>query len=205
VSLVATDLALARGGLPVLADLSFRLEPGQALILRGPNGAGKTTLLRALAGLQKPTGGRLEGAEDRVAYAAHADGLKAMLSVAENLVFWAGIYGTGSIEEALAAYELQPLRNRLAGQLSAGQKRRLGLARLLVTGRPVWAMDEPTVSLDAAAVGLFAAAVAGHLETGGSAVIATHVDLGLSAPVLNLQGFRPATLDRSGTGDEAFL
>ncbi len=200
------DLTLARGGVPVLTGVSLSLQPGRALILRGPNGSGKTTLLRTIAGLAPPLSGTIEGAEDRVAYAAHADGLKAMLSVTENLTFWAAVFGQKDINVALEAYDLHTLKDRLAGTLSAGQKRRLGLARLLVTGRPIWMLDEPTVSLDAQAVAMFAAAVRGHLEGGGSALIATHIDLGLSeADVLDISPFRAADGALVGASDEAFL
>ncbi len=104
--------------------------------------------------------------------------------------FWAGIYGTGAIDAALAAFELGALRDRPAQALSAGQKRRLGLARLLVTGRPVWALDEPTVSLDRDAVAMFAAAVRRHLAAGGAALIATHIDLGLEATEFDVTPYR---------------
>ena len=201
--LSVTDLTCARGGLPVLAGMSFRLEPGQALILRGPNGSGKTTLLRTIAGLQPPVTGRIEAAPDSIAYAAHSDGLKSTLTVAENLEFWAALFGTSGIDRALTAFDLLNLRARMAGRLSAGQKRRLGLARLLVTGRPVWALDEPTVSLDAASVGLFAAATRAHLEAGGAALIATHIDLGLDAATLDVSAFR-ATGTAATDFDEAF-
>jgi heme exporter protein A len=183
--------------------LSFTLEPGQALILRGPNGSGKTTLLRTVAGLQPPVTGRIEAAPDSIAYAAHSDGLKSTLTVAENLEFWAALFGTSGIDHALTAFDLLNLRARMAGRLSAGQKRRLGLARLLVTGRPVWALDEPTVSLDAASVGLFAAATRDHLDAGGAALIATHIDLGLDAATLDVSAFR-ATGAAATDFDEAF-
>lgn len=199
------DLAVARGGIPVLAGVGFTVLPGQALILRGPNGSGKTTLLRTLAGLQPPIAGAMAGCRETIAYAAHANGLKAMLTVAENLGFWAEVFGTCGIDAAIAAYRLAPLRDRLAGTLSAGQKRRLGLARMLVTGRPVWAMDEPTVSLDSDAVGMFADAVGAHLASGGLAVIATHVDLGLAEALeLDVRRFQAAAQDVAGS-DAAFL
>ena len=204
-NLQVQDLSVARGGVPVLTGVSFELAPGQALVLRGPNGSGKTTLLRTLAGLQPALSGRIEGAEDQVAYAAHADGLKAMLSVAENLSFWRAVFQGPTIEGALKAFNLEGLRDRLAGTLSAGQKRRLGLARLLVTGRRIWVLDEPTVSLDAASVSLFAAAVRAHLGQGGMAVIATHIDLGLEARVLDVAGFAAKVSDTLGASDEAFL
>lgn len=205
-NLTITDLTIARGGMPVLAGLSFNLMPGQALILRGPNGSGKTTLLRTIAGLQTCVAGKIDAGEDQIAYAAHSDGLKAMLSVTENLRFWAEVFGQDNIEPALNAFDLTGLQDRLAGTLSAGQKRRLGLARLLVTGRPIWVLDEPTVSLDAASVALFANAVRTHLGQGGIALIATHIDLGISeATVLDVGPFAAKPNARFGTSDEAFL
>jgi len=204
-TLRVSELAVARGGVPVLDGVTFMIAPGTALILRGPNGAGKTTLLRCIAGLQPPLSGRIDGAEETIAYAGHADGLKAMLSVRENLEFWAQVFGQTDIAPALIAYDLEALQNRLAGTLSAGQKRRLGLARLMVTGRPVWVLDEPTVSLDVAAVGLFAAAVTAHLAGGGMALIATHIDLGLKAHSFDITPFRAKPSQRSGASDEAFL
>jgi heme exporter protein A len=204
-TLRVNDLAVARGGVPVLNGVSFEIAPGAALILRGPNGAGKTTLLRTIAGLQPALSGQIDGADETIAYAGHADGLKAMLSVAENLMFWAQVFGNSDIEPALAAYQLDPLRDRLAGTLSAGQKRRLGLARLMVTGRPIWVLDEPTVSLDADAVAMFASAVTAHLGAGGMALIATHIDLGLNADTFDVTPYRAKPDMRSGASDEAFL
>jgi heme exporter protein A len=198
------NLAVARGGVTVLQGLGFAVGAGQALILRGPNGSGKTTLLRTLAGLQPPVAGEVMLAPDTVAYAAHADGLKSSLTVAENLDFWAAIYGGPAIDRAVQAMDLASLTRRRAGELSAGQKRRLGLARLLVTGRPLWLLDEPTVSLDVASVALFAGVVRQHLSTGGAAIIATHVDLALpEARILDLDPHRVRIMVRDGF-DEAF-
>lgn len=204
-TLIARHLTLARGGVPVVTGLGFTLEPGRALILRGPNGSGKTTLLRTIAGLQPPLEGDITGVEDGVAYAGHADGIKAMLSVRENLMFWARLFGQADITPALDTYDLHPLADRLAGTLSAGQKRRLGLSRLMVTGCAVWVLDEPTVSLDRDAVAMFAAAVTAHLDVGGSALMATHIDLGLDADVLDITPFRATGDHRVGASDEAFL
>jgi heme exporter protein A len=189
-NLRVTDLACARGPAQILAGVTFAVAPGQALILRGPNGAGKTTLLRTLAGLTPPISGTIEAAPDSIAYSAHADGLKAQMTVAENLAFWAGVFGTRDPAPAIEAFNLAPLLDRRAGEMSAGQKRRLSLARLVVSARQIWCLDEPTVSLDAENVARFAAAVKAHLAGGGSAVIATHIDLGLpEAETLDITAF----------------
>ncbi|MEX5729326.1 heme exporter protein A [Rhodovulum iodosum] len=201
--LAVSDLACARGGVPVLEGVNFTLAGGEALLLRGPNGIGKTTLLRTLAGLQPALAGSVSVPPEAMAYAAHADGLKATLSVAENLRFWARIFGTSGIDAALEGFNLVELADRQAHNLSAGQKRRLGLARLLVTGRPIWVLDEPTVSLDLASVALFGDAVRRHLDGGGAALIATHIDLGFTARELDVTAFRAAPR-RLDAFDEAF-
>lgn len=205
--LVVSDLSVERGGLTVLEGLSFRLGAGEALILRGPNGIGKTTLLRTLAGLQPAVHGEISLPSESLAYGAHADGLKAMLSVRENLDFWAAIHGGADVTGAMADMNLTELADRRAANLSAGQKRRLGLARLLVTGRPIWVLDEPTVSLDTDSVALFAGVVRKHLRGGGMALLATHIDLGLpEARILDLGPFKAQVSARSITSgfDEAF-
>ncbi len=200
-----SNLTVARGGLPVLEGVSFALSAGRALVLRGPNGCGKTTLLRTVAGLQPAPVGEISLDREAMAYGAHADGLKATLTVQENLSFWAQAFGTDDVEAAIDSFNLDELRTRTAGTLSAGQKRRLGLARLLVTGRPVWILDEPTVSLDAWSVKLFAEVVRAHLAAGGMALLATHIDLGLEeAEELELAPFK--AVSRLGDDfDEAFL
>ena len=203
--LTVTDLAVARGGIAVLEGVSFTVAKGQALILRGDNGSGKTTLLRTIAGLQAPLAGQVDCAPDSIAYAAHLDGIKANLTVAENLSFWAEVFQSDQMDAAVQAFELQDLLQRPANTLSAGQKRRLGLSRLLVTGRDIWVLDEPTVSLDAFTVKSFAQIVEAHLAQGGAALIATHVDLGLHGETLDVMQFRAQPNSTLSSFDEGFL
>ncbi|NBR34215.1 MAG: heme ABC exporter ATP-binding protein CcmA [Rhodobacteraceae bacterium] len=205
-SLQVSNLSVSRGGRTLLEGVTFDVDTGHALILRGPNGLGKTTLLRTLAGLQKPEAGTVHLPEEDAVYAGHLDGIKATLTVRENLMFWARVFGTQSIDRALRTFDLSDLLDRSGGMLSAGQKRRLGLARLMVTGRKFWMLDEPTVSLDQASVAQFADMIRAHLASGGSAIMATHIDLGLGADVrvLDLSAFR-ATTPKLHASEEAFL
>lgn len=199
------DVTCARGGVPVLAGVSFVVGAGAVLVLRGENGAGKTTLLRTLAGLQPPLSGTIEMAPDSSAYGSHADGVKATLSVTENLRFWADVHGCRVDDAVYDDFALGPLRDRMGGTLSAGQRRRLGLARLAVIGRQVLFLDEPTVSLDAASVRGFSDWLRNrHLGQGGIAVIATHIDLGFEAETLDLGSYRAGPAAQGGS-DEAFL
>ncbi|NJM84132.1 MAG: heme ABC exporter ATP-binding protein CcmA [Tabrizicola sp.] len=204
--MVVRDLSVARGGVRVLEGVTLALRAGQALLLRGPNGIGKTTLLRTLAGLQPALGGTVSLPPESTVYAAHADGVKAALSVEENLAFWAAVHRTADLRAALRAMGLDDLATRRAGDLSAGQKRRLGLARLVLTGRPIWLLDEPTVSLDTASVALFLDVLRGHLAGGGAALIATHIDLGLAeASALDLSLFKAQRPAPDPAFDGAFL
>ncbi len=190
--LQADPIDVERGGRLALSAPGFEVAAGQAGVLRGPNGAGKSTLLRALAGLLPMSSGdaRLDGLSintDReeftasVAYAGHLDAVKPAMSVRENLAAWAALYETSAkgVDPALEAFNLASIADTSAAYCSAGQKRRLGLARLLVMDRPVWLLDEPTVSLDAASVALFAEAVSAHCAGGGVALAATHIEIGL--------------------------
>jgi heme exporter protein A len=186
--LTVTDLSCSRAGRPVLRGLSLAVADGEAMLVRGPNGAGKTTLLRALAGLLPADAGTivLDGVAprdadawaERVGYAGHLDAVKPQLTVAENLGFWAAL-GGGDVGGALQAFGLGAIADRPAQFCSAGQKRRAGLARLLLAPRRLWLLDEPTVALDEAAAGRLAAAVRGHCADGGMAVIATHAAIEL--------------------------
>lgn len=205
-TLTVSNLSVLRASRHLLSGVGFEVLSGQALILRGPNGLGKTTLLRTIAGLQPVYEGQVDMPEDAAVYAGHLDGIKSTLTVRENLEFWASVFGTKTIDAAISAFDMGYLIDRPGGMLSAGQKRRLGLARLIVTERPIWLLDEPTVSLDTAAVAQFGAMIQAHLERGGVAVIATHIDLGLGdrAATLDLTQFKAAA-EAQYNPDEAFL
>ncbi|MDT8344994.1 MAG: heme ABC exporter ATP-binding protein CcmA [Thermohalobaculum sp.] len=195
------SLACRRAGRIVFRDLDFRLRAGEAAALRGPNGVGKSTLLRVLAGLIPPAGGDARlgatsltrdrgGFQEQVAYAGHLDAVKPALGVAENLAVWAGLHATDGarVAAALDRFGIGHIATHPAAQCSAGQKRRLGLARLLVIDRPLWLLDEPTVSLDAASAAQVADLVREHCAGGGMALIATHIELGLGhGPVLEMR------------------
>lgn len=185
--LVAEALACQRSGRPVFEGLTFAVEPGTSLLLVGRNGAGKSSLLLILAGLLEPSAGslRLEGGDPDLGlagqshYVGHRDALKPGLTPLEALAFWQAMLGTpaADAEEALERLGLGHAADLPCAYLSAGQRRRLALARLLVSRRPVWLLDEPTSALDAASQGLFERLVADHLAAGGLAVAATHVPL----------------------------
>ena len=201
--LQVSSLSVARGGMTLLCGVDFSLSAGQVLVLRGANGLGKTSLLRCIAGLQDPVEGQIT-APETVAYSGHADGLKGQMTVLENLAFWASIYHGPSPDVALDSYDLRALADRPAANLSAGQKRRLGLARMQVSGCALWVMDEPTVSLDAHNVALFRAVLDRHVHSGGAAVITTHIDLEIaSAQLLDLTRFKARGLSGSSAFEEA--
>lgn len=201
------SLGCARNGRAILSGISFDLAAGTCLVLRGPNGVGKTTLLKTLAGLLSPHQGTLQIDADQIAYAGHLDAVKAQMTVAENLRFWAGVYGTADVHAALNKLELAALADRPAHTLSAGQKRRLGLGRLLVSGRGIWLLDEPTASLDSRNTALLARVISDHCAAGGIAVLSTHLDLPIRK-VLTLElGKFTATSQHAETDpflDEAF-
>ena len=200
------SLSVSRGGINLLEGLDIELNSGQAGILRGPNGVGKTTLLRALAGLQPIETGKIQYSIDDVCYSGHADGVKPTLTVRENLEFWADIFGHHSISETAEQFMISDFLDLKVGTLSAGQKRRVGLSRLGLTGRSIWLLDEPTVSFDQTSVSIFENIIKDHLLKHGCALIATHIDLGLedSAKIIDLSKYQPQS-GKLNKSNEAFV
>ncbi len=188
--LVVEGVRLVRGERGLFEELSFAVAAGEARQVTGPNGAGKTSLLRAVAALQAIEAGRiaLEPEEEtplaeRAHFIGHLDAVKPALTLAENLAFWAAMLGgaSGETEPALAALGLADLADLPAAILSAGQRRRLALARLIVAARPLWILDEPMTALDKASAALFTTLMERHLKAGGLILAATHGPLGLAA------------------------
>jgi len=197
-SIDATKLACERGGRRVFTGVSFSVASGTLLSLEGANGAGKTSLLRMLAGFLAPESGRLsfqsgegvvEDAEERGRFAGwlgHHDGIKAQMSVAENAQFFAYLYGAADAQDALLRVGLARSAELPAQYLSAGQRRRLALARLILSARPLWLLDEPLAALDAAGKQLAADLIREHCAKGGIVVAATHDPLGVEGQRLML-------------------
>src|SRR5208282_3205269 len=191
--LEAQDLVCVRGERTVFAALSLALEPGEALVLSGPNGSGKSSLLRLLAGLLRPAAGRIlwelspiaddpQAHRGRLSYVGHQDPVKPVLSVRENLTFWTRLKGGAdrAVSHALERFGLLALADVPGRMLSAGERRRLNLARLLSAPAPLWLLDEPTVGLDKGSVAALEAVLAAHRAQGGLLLIATHLPLALA-------------------------
>lgn len=203
--LVAEGLSAKRGEDLIFQDISFEIESGAALVVKGANGSGKSTLLRVLAGLLPADAGtvKLVAATQPVErlceaahYLGHRNAMKRELTVDENLAFWKAFFGDfaggegASVDEAVEAVGLGGIAHLPFGYLSAGQQRRMAMAKLLVAWRPVWILDEPTAALDAAAEEMFAGLVTAHLSRGGIAIAATHQPLGLEGVAeLRMKGF----------------
>lgn len=203
--LIARQLTCVRGGRTIFAELDFEMRAGEALLLTGRNGAGKSSLLRLLAGLVRIAGGTVElegGTEEaplaeQAHYLGHQDALKPSMSVRENLAFWTDYLDGGGLDlqTALTEVGLGSLGHLPAAYLSAGQRRRLSLARLLTVKRPLWLLDEPTAALDTAAQTRLAELMEAHRANGGMIIAATHMPLGLIAPrELRLGEARPEGL-----------
>ena len=210
--LKAQSLTILRGARIIHDGLSFEVAGGEALLVTGPNGVGKTTLIRTIAGFLSAERGTIVlegGAEDldvaqQAHYVGHLTGIKSSLTAVENLDFWGTYLAPGrpyqaqreAIWSALERFQLSSLADIPAGLMSAGQKRRLGLARLLIAERPLWLLDEPTVSLDAASTEALAGLIKAHVDGGGLVMAATHLPLGLANP-------RTLALVRHSHHDEA--
>jgi heme exporter protein A len=198
-------LVCVRGERMVFAGLDFAVPAGGILLLRGPNGSGKSSLLRCMAGLLAPADGHLlwddvpvaadpDAHRQRLRYLGHQDAVKPVLSVAENLLVWAQLYGApdrASVAAALVRLGIAHIADVPARLLSAGQRRRVALARLLLTPAPLWLLDEPTTALDEDGVRRFAAVVADHCAGGGLAVLSSHGDPGLAGAALSLADYPP--------------
>jgi heme exporter protein A len=204
--LAAADLSIERGGRLIFSHLSFSLDGGEALAITGANGAGKSSLLRALAGLLRPAAGQISlspksdmALAEAVHYVGHADALKGVLTLAENLAFWSSMLavseGKKEIGEILQRFGLKGVADLPAAYLSAGQRRRAALARLLVSPRPIWLLDEPLTALDLASQDLLRNVMREHLAGGGLIVAATHSALGLPAHEFNMGSKLGAILD----------
>ncbi len=198
----ARGLVCVRGGRRLFGGLGFDLAPQGLLLLQGPNGVGKSSLLRILAGLLPASAGAviLPAGEPAIAYLGHGDALKPLATVAESLDFWARLGGSGDgrtrdalTRHALDAYDLSPLADIACRYLSAGQRRRVALARVLVQDAPIWLLDEPTTALDRDSTQAFEAVLADHCSRGGRAIVCTHMPVaGAGATILDLSDYRDA-------------
>ncbi|RFZ86407.1 heme ABC exporter ATP-binding protein CcmA [Shinella sp. WSJ-2] len=209
--LVAEGLSARRGEDLIFQDISFEIAGGEALVVKGANGSGKSTLLRVLAGLLPAETGSakllaaaqpVERLSEAAHYLGHRNAMKRELTVEENLAFWKAFLGDFaggvgvSIDEAAESVGLGGIVHLPFGYLSAGQQRRMAMAKLLVAWRPVWILDEPTAALDVAAEAMFAGLVTTHLARGGIAIAATHQPLGLEGvKELRMKGFEYSSLE----------
>ncbi|MEH6403303.1 MAG: heme ABC exporter ATP-binding protein CcmA [Sneathiella sp.] len=198
-SLTAVNLRCIRQDRVIFTDLGFSLKAGEILWVQGKNGAGKSSLLRMIAGLLKPASGEIQwqgtsvtedpdGYQNQFQYIGHQEALKPVLSARENLQFWADYSGNRDVSAALTQFELEKIADSPVGIMSAGQKKRTNLARLISSPAPLWILDEPVSSLDTHYINLFKQQLEKHVAVGGMALLATHQDL-------NLAGSRKLDLD----------
>lgn len=209
--LTADNLSCRRSGRLLFSRLSFAVESGQALVITGPNGAGKSSLLTIISGRLKPAAGRISLSEsgectlaELINAVGHREGLKPMLTAEENLSFASDVLGAPALTpvEALAKLDVAHLARLPVAYLSAGQRRRVALARLFVTSRPIWLLDEPTAALDAGSQALLVGLMREHLANSGLIIAATHLPLGLKSTVsLTIE---PPALTESDAGEEAW-
>lgn len=189
-SLTVTKLSCIRQDRLIFKDLGFSLTEGEVLWVQGKNGAGKSSLLRIMAGLLKPASGEIlwkgssvqkdpDGYQDQFRYIGHQEALKPVLSARENLKFWADYSGTNAVSLALKEFDLDKIADSPVGIMSAGQKKRTNLARLISSPAPLWILDEPVSSLDTHYIELFKHQLEKHVKGGGMALLATHQDLSL--------------------------
>ena len=196
--LTLSDVAFSRGAIPIFAALSLSVTSRNLLWVGGDNGIGKSSLLRLMSGLSRAESGQISWSinghtcspSELIAYQGHQDAFKPALTAAEALSFWADILDTAiDVENVLRSVGLQERANVPCGQLSAGQKRRLSLARLMLSQKPIWILDEPTAAMDATGVSLIHERIAAHIEMGGSAIIASH-----KAPIIAAMNTRQLIL-----------
>ncbi len=215
-SFEARELACIRGERPVFRAVSFALTPGGALTLRGPNGSGKSSLLRILAGFLKPAGGMVawngedmreapEAHRARCHYVGHLEAVKPTLTVAEHLAFWAAAKGFAKpADNILSPLDLEDLADVPGRFLSAGQKRRLTLTRLLATPAELWLLDEPSITLDDRSAARLEKVLADHRTGGGMAIIATHAEIALpNAQTIDMAGHGIAADALAGAAAQA--
>lgn len=186
------DVAIRRGGRIVVEGVTFALEKGECCVLRGANGSGKTSLLRAIAGFAHPAAGRItRDLKTGAAFLGHADGVKAALTGAENLRFWAALYGAPQnlLDKAVDALGVRAFLAQRAGTLSAGQRRRLALCRIVASMRDLWILDEPTAGMDAKSIAAVLGLIELHRSEGGGVIVATHEPLDIrDARTMTLSG-----------------
>tara|TARA_B100001142_G_scaffold329822_1_gene394556 strand:+ start:3687 stop:4295 length:609 start_codon:yes stop_codon:yes gene_type:complete len=192
-----SNLSCGYQDIPLLSNIGFSCDIGQAIIIQGENGIGKSTLLRCLTGLNPPMSGIVSFEPGTHIYLGHSNALKEGLSVIANLIFWKNIYGSKNIEDTISTFKLENILTLEVNSLSAGQKRLVALARVHLSQRRCWILDEPTTALDKENVDLFLKILGHHLDKKGTAIISTHLKLELplnSLQKINLKSFKSLSI-----------